>query len=722
MTITKTRSERSVFETLILNGFDHEVISVIPPNAPLTSSSKVPPEALGKVPGRKMVTGQWCGGWIHATGTAEAQRFARWGGNAGIETTRLLPIDIDVNDPLLHKPLILLARRYFGVLPLRMGKRPLLFGRLKGKCSYGRIVLSFENKSGTHKIESFHGEKKHFVISGMHPAGMPYRCSPPLEQLRYTDIPEITEQQVQEFFTAAKEMLSQRHKCKILDSVRDNALQERSYEKPDVAKVVAPLPFVQRALSKIPNTKGRDRWVEICHAVKGATQDNPEKGLQLWLDWCASREDGDAHLKEAKRVWDSAGRQDGGLWIGYEALLALGGLHNELAQHDFAGAEQAEDGLLDAGADAPLFSVQPVQARPLRRPEWVIRNMVPKGACLGVMYGPPGMNKSTMATALAVHVAVGMSFAGQSVKPGSVLLISEEDAVVNRRRLEAWRHWLRTKKAEGADLPEDWEQSLQQRILETFPGFGHISKKKVAHLTKEILRATSGAGIQVAFIDTLARTFVEGGEENEAKDMNKYIDLAESVSSALDCPVIILHHPPKSADTLRGHGSLLGAVSMVLKVERTEDGLVRLYCQKMREAAEFAPLAFERRAVDISFEVERKDDEDNDPETALVLEHTAWTEIAGSTRQRAAAADPANLVGSPQRVADMDILRHLCLHPGDSVRTIAAALGFGGHPPLLKRLHRMHEFGMVEQHDKRWRATEAGRDTFSKEHPEGVLM
>jgi hypothetical protein len=722
VTAAKTQSVRSVFETLLLNGFTQEVISVIPPNAPLTSSSKVPVEALGKVPGRKMVTGQWCGGWIHANNSGEAQRFARWGGNAGIETTRLLPIDIDVNDPSLHKPLILLARRFFGVLPLRMGKRPLLFGRLRGKCSYGRIAMTFENETGKHKIESFHGEKKHFVIAGVHPAGMLYRCSPPLEELRYDDIPEITEQQVLDFFTAAKEALAKRYKCKILDSVRDTAKQERSYEKPDVEKVIAPLPFVKRALEKIPNTKDRGRWVDICHAVKGATQKTPAEGLQLWLDWCATREDGDPHLKEARRVWDSAGRQDGGLYTGYEALLAIGGLRNELAQHEFKDAETVEDGLLADGVPLPLFSVQPVQARPLRRPEWVIRNMVPKGACLGVMYGPPGMNKSTMATAMAVHIAVGLPFADQPVKPGHVLLISEEDAVVNRRRLEAWRHWLRTKKADGATLPEDWERSLQQRILETFPGFGHISKKKVAHLAKEVLKATSGAGIQIAFIDTLARTFVEGGEENEAKDMNKYIDLAEGLSEELDCPVIVLHHPPKNADTLRGHGSLLGAVSMVLKVERTEDGLVRLYCQKMREAAEFAPLAFERRAVDISFAVERKDEEDTDVETALVLEHTPWTEVAGNKRQGSAAADPANLAGSPQRVTDMDILRHLCLHPGDSVRTIAAALGFGGHPPLLKRLHRLHEFGLVEQVDKRWKATEAGSETFSKEHPDGLLM
>lgn len=722
MTATKQQASRSAFETLVLNGFTQEIISVIPPNAPLTSSSKVPAEALGKVPGRKMTTGQWCGGWVHADTVAEAQRFARWQGNAGVETTRLLPIDIDVNDPSLHKPLVMLARRIFGVLPLRMGKRPLLFGRLKGKCNYGRIALDFENATGKHKIESFYGKQKHFVIAGMHPAGMAYRCSPSLDQLRFDDIPEITEAQVHEFFTAAGDMLTQRHKCKVLARVRDNESQERSYEKPDTAKVVAPLPFVKRALDKIPNIKGRDRWVEICHAVKGATQDNPDKGLQLWLDWCATREDGDSHLKEAKRVWNSAGRQDGGLWIGYEALLALGGLRNELAQHEFQGAETVEDGLLAGQADDPLFSVQPVQARPLRRPEWVIRNMVPKGACLGVMYGPPGMNKSTMATAMAVHVAVGLPFADQPVKPGNVLLISEEDAVVNRRRLEAWRHWLRTKQADGADLPKDWEQSLRTRILETYPGFGHISKKKVAHLAKEILRATSGEGVQVAFIDTLARTFVENGEENEAKDMNKYIDLAEGLSGVLDCPVIILHHPPKSADTLRGHGSLLGAVSMVLKVERTEDGLVRLYCQKMREAAEFAPLAFERRAIDISFAVERKDEEDNDPETALVLEHTAWTEVAGHTRQRSAAADPANLAGSPQRVSDMDILRHLCLHPGDSVRTVAAALGFGGHPPLLKRLHRLHEFGLVEMTDKRWRATEAGSETFRNEHPDGLLM
>lgn len=713
---------RSVYEVLVLNGFTEEVISVIPPEAKLTTSSKIPPEALGKVPGRKLTSGEWCGGWNRATDIQTAQRFARWGGNVGLETTRLLPVDIDVNDPALHKPLIILARRILGDLPLRMGKRPLLFGRLKGKCSYGRIYTTFENANGSHKIESFFGPLKHFVIDGVHPDGLLYRCNPGIDQLFYDSIPEITEKQVLDYFVAAEDLLAQRYKCKIHKREKDNAGQVRDYELPDKAKVIAPLPYIKQALNKIPNTKNRERWIDICHAVKGATQDNPEEGLALWLDWCQQREDGDPHLKEAKRVWNSAGRQDGGLHIGYQALLVIGGLHTELAQHEFKDAEAVADDLLDGATDPPLFTVQPVQSRPLRRPEWVVRNMVPKGACLGVMYGPPGMNKSTMATAMAVHVALGLPFAGQHVKAGNVLLISEEDAVVNRRRLEAWRHWLGSKK--DAALPSDWEQMLRTRILETFPTFGHISKKKIAHLTKEVQRVTQGiGGIQLVFVDTLARTFVEGGEENEAKDMNKYIDLAEGMANALDCPVVILHHPPKSADTLRGHGSLLGAVSMVFKVERTEDGLVRLYCQKMREAAEFAPQAFERRAVDISFAVERKDDTDTDQETALVLEHTEWTEVSGNARQHgSAAADPANLVGSPQRVSDMDILRHLCLHPGDSVRTVAAALGFSGHSPLTKRLHRLHEFGLVEHVDKRWRATDAGRETFNKEHPEGLLM
>lgn len=730
MATASGNGETSALENLFLNGFTQELISVIPPNAPLTSSSRVPPEALGKVPGRKLTTGEWSGGWVHVEDAADARRIEKWQGNIGLETTRILPIDIDVNDPALHKPLIALARRIFGPdLPVRMGKRPLLFGRITGKKDIGRSSFVFtDGLNDTHKVESFFGAQKHFVIKGRHPSGIDYTCDPPLEKLIFDELPEITTDQVREYFDAAQTLLKKRYHCTIGKKVNDNAAQERPYEKPDDSKILASVEHTREILNKIPNTKGRDRWVDLCHAVRGATQKDPEAGRKLWMEWCASREDGDAHLREAKRVWDSVGRQNqGNLYIGIEALMGMGNLTTEMAQHQFGNAPLVsvdDDLLVDATANAPpekLFCVQPVTRRALLRPEWVIRNMVPKGACIGVLYGPPGMNKSTMATAMAVHVALGLPFAGQVVRQGNVLLISEEDAVVNRRRLEAWRHWLRQKE-DDVELPEQWEAALSDKIFETFPSFGHISKKKIAYLADEILRATAAEGVDVVFIDTLARTFVEGGEENEAKDMNKYIDLAEALSGSLNCPVIILHHPPKNADTLRGHGSLLGAVSMVFKVERTGDGLVRLYCQKMREAAEFLPVAFERHAVDISFAIERKEEEDDAVETALVLEHTEWTEVAGSTRGNSA-DDPANLGGTPQRVTDMDILGYLCMHPRDSIRAVAGALGFAGHAPLRRRMIRLEGLQLVEKKERgQWSATEKGRKIFEEEHPNGLLM
>ena len=715
--MTQPKGGLSVAETLFLHGFTEEIVPVIPPNAPLTSRSKVTADILGKVPGRMLTSGEWVGGFYPVLDIQSAQRVDSWLGNIGIETTRIIPIDIDVNDDRLHGPIVAAARKAFGAdTPVRMGKRPLLILRIKGPCSIGRKAVIFERKGvpGTHKIETFFGAHKQFVIYGTHPSGIPYVCDPPVSKLQFDNIPETTEKAVLLFFDNILTLLQDKFACKLV-AAESNSATDRTDAPPPKEDLTGSITEIAALMRTVPNTKGRERWVGICHALKGATQHEPKAGRKIWLEWCEAREDGDPHLDEAKRVWASAGKT--GLWIGMDALLSLTGQEDMLAQREFSNAPDIDVTTLPGIAPPSLFCIQPVHARPLIRPEWVIRNILPKGACLGVMYGLPGGNKSTLVTTLAVHIALGLPFAGNATKAGRVLLISEEDAVVNRRRLTAWEIWLGEHENE-LPLPEDWRNRLHTDILETYPGFGHISKKKVAHAKKE-LEALTGT-VSAVFIDTLARTFIEGGEENEGSDMNKYIDLAEDFSDALSCPVIVLHHPPKGADTLRGHGSLLGAVGVVYKVERSaDDNVVRMYCQKMREAAEFAPLAFNRHAVDISFHIARKDDEDNEAETALVLENTEWTEVANvPSIARAAGSD----AGRNQSVTDMDILRQMVLEPEASGRSLAAMLGFSNNRGLRYRMQKLQGQDMVQQDEKgRWVVTKTGLHAFRTQHPEGVL-
>lgn len=746
----KQPPKRGLMETLFLNGFTKELISVVPPKAPISQGSNITPDTLGKIPGRKKVDGSWVGGWYHAKDIETAQRQQAWGCNIGIETTRLIPIDIDVNDPALHPPLIALAKKHFKGAVIRMGKRPLIILRMKGKCSIGRFAQVFEQlpPEGTagiigakHKIETFFGAKKQFVIHGKHPSGVEYTCTPPLEKLHFEDIPEADELRVRAYMEEAKALLVEKYRCKFVSGTQDNATHLPGEEPPPADRMVGSTKLIKDALRKIPNVSGRDAWVDVCHMVKGATQDRPEEGKQLWLDWCETREDGDPHLREAERVWKSAGEQAGGLWLGIDALLATAGMNDEIARREFeAAGDMDETDMPGKPTKKSGFDLAPLTSMTLHDPSWLIRGVLPDGRYLGALYGPPGSNKSTLATAMAVSLAVGIPFGEcKTMKTGKVLMISEEDKVVNVRRIHAWKHYL-SSRVEELKLPKDWQQRLDG-IIGLTGSFGSARESTADKLAKAVREQVEGGKVNMVFVDTLARTFVDDGDENDGVAMGKYVDRMEALSEALGCPVVIIHHPTKSAGVLRGHSSLEGALSLVMAIDKDkdmpDDGIVRLKCMKMREAESFHPMAFKKRVEDYDpgamFD-ESVPEEDRIPKTALVLEPTEWTEIAkGSKPGRGAVGELGASDGSvrPGKLQDIDVLRWLCLKPGISTRKIADELSTDeekvSEATVRNKLKVLHDMGMAAKEQRGryevWVPTETGRQTYSQaDKPDSLLV
>ena len=715
---------------LFSNGFTRDLVSVIPPKAPLHPDSEVHEDQLGKAPGKRTASGQWVGGWYNATSPTVARMFDKWRANVGIETTRIIPIDFDVNDPALHNPLVLFARKYFNNrAPVRYGARPLVFMRMKGECHIGRTYIRFRlpGSDVIHKVETFFGPKKQFVISGIHPSGKLYTCMPKAGELQFDRLPTTTEQEVRGFFVELEHWLADKYDAVLVEAQNVNGADRG--EKPDPETLIAEFEKVAAAVRAIPNTKGRERWIQVCHAIKGATQDEPEEGYALWMEWCESREDGDPHLDEATRVWNSAGRMDG-LYIGYDALLQMAGKRAELASREFDQFGDPLDESEIKGPDPVVegFCVRPVADRTLVRPQWIIQDILPQGRYMGVLYGPPGNNKSTLATTVAVHVALGLPFNGHTTRPGRVLVIPEEDAVVNRRRITAWEQRLRQDK-----VPEATIALLRTRILEPYPSFGRMSRKRVRELIAAV-KASERDGdppLQCVFIDTIARTFTEGGEENNSADMNKYIDLSEQLSEELNCPVFALHHPNKGDGSLRGHSALVGAVGAIWRIERNqEDKLVRLYCEKQREAAEFAPMAFSPIPMDISLKVPRSDEDDDTPVTALILDPVDWAEppTPGNprTKRREASESPGDEFGTTpatERAAkDTEILRVMLDRPLGSLAGWSAALGTS-RSALYRRMQRLCAMGYVahDPDNKSYSVTTTGHEAFVSNTPDGPL-
>jgi hypothetical protein len=71
-------------------------------------------------------------------------------------------------------------------------------------------------------------------------------------------------------------------------------------------------------------------------------------------------------------------------------------------------------------------------------------------------------------------------------------------------------------------------------------------------------------------LDTLARA-MKGADENTAKDMTTFVDNCASLTEALDCLVVGVHHAGKDvAKGSRGSNALDGAVDVMWSVEKGE--------------------------------------------------------------------------------------------------------------------------------------------------------
>ena len=78
--------------------------------------------------------------------------------------------------------------------------------------------------------------------------------------------------------------------------------------------------------------------------------------------------------------------------------------------------------------------------------------------------------------------------------------------------------------------------------------------------------AAKGLPMRWVIIDTLARAMA-GMEENSAKDMGAAIAGMETISSALDCAVTVIHHSGKDTSRgERGSNSLRGAAEASIEV------------------------------------------------------------------------------------------------------------------------------------------------------------
>jgi len=233
-----------------------------------------------------------------------------------------------------------------------------------------------------------------------------------------------------------------------------------------------------------------------------------------------------------------------------------------------------------------LMSGKLLAAHP--EPEWLISSILPEDA-LCVLYGQRGSYKTFLALDWACCVASGLPWHGKPVRGGDVLyIIGEGSKKAFARRYEAWC------KARG-QMPDRVRFLPEPLNVTDKDAMGHL----IDAATLDSLQP------RLIVLDTLARCFGDG-DENNTKDMNRFIAGADALRAAFpDATVLIVHHEGKNAKRgSRGSTALEGAVSMVAHLSVSGSRFVTLRCTKQRDAEEFAPITLERRKVEGSLFLE----------------------------------------------------------------------------------------------------------------------
>jgi len=301
MTMTNTTSAEKLFRA----GYT-DLVSVIPPGARLSPTSKIDADQLGKAPGRKNHAGTWGGyDWRkHETTLKDAVTWDMHGANIGLRAANFPAVDIDTSDAELSAMIESRARDILGDAPKRTGKAPKALLPYTTAVPFGRMRLWLTDKDGVAHLIEVLGDGQQFVVAGTHPSGATYTWDTPLHEVEV--LREINPELVETFFAAVAEDAEFLGLTASREGNGSTAVDRELVEQ-DALRGPS-LEAVQAAVDLIPNTNdlfpGRDDYLRVGYAIKAAIG---EAGLPVFVDWACRWEGNDRASgndpEEVERDW-----------------------------------------------------------------------------------------------------------------------------------------------------------------------------------------------------------------------------------------------------------------------------------------------------------------------------------------------------------------------------------------------------------------------------------
>ncbi len=215
-------------------------------------------------------------------------------------------------------------------------------------------------------------------------------------------------------------------------------------------------------------------------------------------------------------------------------------------------------------------------------PEYLIEDIIDMDT-LCMLYGPSGTGKSFVALSLAHAVSTGSDWMGHKCRKGKVLYICCEGLKGMKLRYKA------IVKEQG----EFGEAIFLGPIVDFF---GTIDGELMASQLNDM-----EFNPDLIIVDTLARTFGEG-RENETDQMNQYINNLDRMRNALGgCTVLLVHHTGKDTSRgARGSSSLPAAIDTSIECNAIDVGKeknITLTSEKEKDLASFNPIKLHLRPV-----------------------------------------------------------------------------------------------------------------------------
>jgi len=201
-------------------------------------------------------------------------------------------------------------------------------------------------------------------------------------------------------------------------------------------------------------------------------------------------------------------------------------------------------------------------------------------------YGPPDGGKSTVALDAGCHVAAGLDYCGRPVMQGGVLYLAVERGAVVKRRVLAW-----CKHHGQMDIP----LAVVAEMIDLRTG--QADADRIIATAKAFAQA-GGLPVVWIIIDTLNRSLA-GGDENSSRDMGAVITAVDRIQRATGAHCSLIHHVPVDrTDRMRGHGSVLGAVDLTVRISK-DDKIVTVEADKANDLVEKPRFAFQFKSVEL---------------------------------------------------------------------------------------------------------------------------